>query len=165
MSLRATPVALAVGVISPDRSATIRWTDGQRTLPRPRNDYISRASRRSDLHTEGVKGLLALNGGGILALLTFITQLVVRDAANRALVEFITAAIACFATGLIVAAPINHLRYETSRLFDNAETKERGRKYGLAHRILFYASLVLFVIGVATALVGMWRHGVPTGAS
>jgi hypothetical protein len=97
-------------------------------MPRPSDDYIARANRRAGLHTEGVKGILILNGGGILALLTFVTQLTLATAPKPGLIQTITVAIACFSGGLVAAAPINHLRYEASRLYDNEETNKTAGK-------------------------------------
>ena len=125
-------------------------------MPFPRPDYVDRATRRADLHTEGVKGLFLLNGGAIVSMLTFLTQVLLGNSRFISILGFVIAAIGCWTIGLIVLAPINHLRYETSRLFDREETRELGKKYGLAHRILFYVSLVLFVAGVACSLGGLW---------
>jgi hypothetical protein len=122
----------------------------------PRDDYVDRANRRADLHTQGVKGLFILNGGGILSLLTFLTQIIVLDKPRvLPLIWHVKWAIASMTLGLILVAVVNHIRYETSRLFDKDETRSRGRKLGLFHRILFYASLVCFLGGCAIALSGM----------
>jgi hypothetical protein len=83
-------------------------------MPRPEADYIERANRRAELHTEGVKGIMVLNGGGILALLTFITQVTVARPGSIALMQWVAGAILSFAFGLAVAVPINHVRYKTS---------------------------------------------------
>ena len=121
----------------------------------PREDYIDRANRRADLHTQGVKGLFILNGGGILALLTFLTQIILNGSYLLPLAKYITWALGFLAFGLVALAPINHLRYESSRLYDKEETKARGKKYGTAHRVLFYASLSCFVLGLVIALAGI----------
>ena len=134
-------------------------------MPRLPDDYIARATRRSDLHTQGVKGVFLLNGGGVLSLLTFATQLLASGRPVLPLLRAVTIAIGFLIAGLIAAAPINHLRSETSRLYDNEETKRLGRRYGMVHRSLFWASLLFFVIGVATALIGMWRYGASAHAA
>jgi hypothetical protein len=100
--------------------------------------------------------MFILNGGGVLALLTFLTQVVQDVSDTHCIVRSTSVAIGFLLLGLIVLAPINHLRYESSRLFDHAETKPKGKKYGLAHRILFFSSMLFFVAGVSTALVGVW---------
>ncbi len=122
----------------------------------PRPDYVERANRRAELHTEGIRGMFILNGGGVLALLTFLTQIVQGEAGTKSLVQYTTVAIGFLLAGLITLAPINHLRYESSRLFDHVETKPKGQKYGLAHRVLFYLSMLFFVLGVFIALIGVW---------
>jgi hypothetical protein len=124
--------------------------------PWPRPDYVDRANRRAELHTAGIKGMFILNGGGVLALLTFLTQVVQDDSETRCIVHYTIAAIGLLLLGLAALVPINHLRYEASRLFDHIETKPKGRKYGLAHRLLFYFSMLLFVCGVSVALAGVW---------
>ena len=118
-------------------------------------DYRMRAARRADLHTQGIKGMFLLHGGGTLSLLTFETQLMLSKGNFSSLISWITAAIACFVFGLFVLAPVNHLRYESSRLYDKDSTKPLGKVYGFIHRALFYLSLALFAAGVILALVGM----------
>ena len=130
-----------------EQKAEISW---------PRPDYVERANRRAELHTEGIRGMFILNGGGVLALLTFLTQIVQGDAEATGIVQYTTVAIGFLLAGLVALAPINHFRYESSRLFDHVETKPKGQKYGLAHRVLFYVSMLCFVFGVSTALVGVW---------
>jgi hypothetical protein len=122
----------------------------------PRDDYVDRANRRADLHTQGVKGLFILNGGGILALLTLVTKIIEIDKTQfLPLLTYITSAIIFMIVGLALVAPVNHLRYEASRLFDKDETKARGRKFGLTHRVLFYASLGCFFIGCVIVIWGI----------
>jgi hypothetical protein len=125
----------------------------------PREDYIDRANRRADLHTEAIKGMFILNGGGILALLTFFTQILVHAPHLVPLAKYVVWTISLWAIGLVALAPINHLRYETSRLYDKEETKVQGKKYGMAHRVLFYASVACFVAGLTIALVGISSLG------
>lgn len=121
----------------------------------PRKDYIDRANRRAEIHSQGIKGMFILNGGGIISLLTFYTQIIIHTPELLALSSYIIWAMAFWGFGLVSLAPINHLRYETSRLFDHESTKEKGKKYGLAHRILFYTSLSCFVVGLVTVLIGL----------
>jgi hypothetical protein len=125
--------------------------------PWPRPDYPERAARRAELHSQGIKGMFLLNGGGVLSLLTFLTQVVGRSDDTKQIVQYTSVAIGLLLAGLIVLAPINHLRYEGSRYFDHLATRARGRKYGLAHRVLFWSSIGLFAIGVAVAVVGVWK--------
>lgn len=128
---------------------------------RSHEDYIARANRRADLHTQGVKGMFILNGGGILALLTFLTKLILNEPQPEydllALAKYVTGALACLSAGLIALAPINHFRYEASRFHDKPGTKELGKKYGRWHRNLFWFSLFLFFAGVTIALTGILR--------
>lgn len=149
---------LTVGTI---RRLLDRPEGDENTLPTPRSeeDYVARATRRSEMHAQGVKGLLIVNGGGILALLTFATRIMESDQQAAPLINVIIVAIAVLGLGLIAALPINHFRYEASRHSDSAKTKRRGQRYGLAHRILFWMSLVFFFAGVTVALVGMWKFG------
>jgi len=134
---------------------------------RSQEDYIARANRRAGLHTQGVKGLFILNGGATIALLTFLTQIIAGSTAALSLVKPIVPAICCFAFGLVVAAPINHLRYETSRRYDCEEGKPRGKLYGGISRGLFCLSLIAFVAGTFIAMRALWRaadHLQDTGA-
>ena len=125
--------------------------------PWPRPDYPERANRRAELHSQGIKGMFLLNGGGVISLLTFLTQIVQRTDDTTQIVRFTAVAIAVLLLGLVVLAPINHLRYESSRLFDHLSTKARGQKYAFAHRLLFWSSIGLFAIGVSIAVIGVWK--------
>ena len=100
--------------------------------------------------------MFILNGGGVLALLTFLTQMIQDSATPQFVVRYIIAAIGMLLIGLLLLTPINHLRYESSRLHDNEKTKSKGKKFSRAHRILFSVSIVLFAAGVGTALIGVW---------
>ncbi len=119
-------------------------------------DYKLRANRRAELHSQGVKGMFLLNGGGILALLTFQTQLLLADDDFSTLSKSITIAICFLVIGLVLLAPINHIRYESSRSYDKDETKARGKALGRVHKVFFCLSLVLFTIGLFVALRGLW---------
>lgn len=107
---------------------------------------------------------MILNGGAVLSLLTFAAQLMLAERPNVQLVKYVTVAIAFFCLGLIVAAPIYHIRYESSRRHDHPRTKAQGQRYGRLHRRLFVASWSCFVVGVLIALVGMWAVGVPSSS-
>jgi hypothetical protein len=115
-------------------------------------------ARRAELHTRGVQGLFILNGGGTVSLLAFLPQ-----AWEKApeLVPFVVSSLCAFSLGLIVAAPINFLRYDSSKAHDRAATRELGQWYGRWWRRLKWFSLIFFVTGVATLAFGAFQNRPP----
>ncbi len=125
---------------------------------REKDDYLERANRRADLHTQGVKGLFILEGGGIIALLSLMGQLLVTDREYTDLIRDLVIGATLYCFGLIFLVPIPHLRYETSKLYDKEETKSKGIKYSRIHKLLFYLSMIAFGIGTLIVLIGFYTQ-------
>ena len=113
---------------------------------RPRSEEWrrEREDRRADIHNRAVQGLLVINGGGAVALLTFLPQAWEK---SREIVPAIGLSLLAMVIGLAFAGSINFLRYESSRAYDWAATKRIGQKYGLAWRWFAWGSLAMFIFG------------------
>jgi hypothetical protein len=118
--------------------------------PRDPEDLRQRATLRAEIYSQGVNSLFALNGGGSVALGTLITQVLLAPSAIREQIpggaRWAVVSLGLTLLGLALAAPINPLRYECSRLHDNASTRARGVRLGRFHRWLFGLSLACFVL-------------------
>ena len=71
---------------------------------------------RAEFTTQGIRGLLLINGGGAAALLAFL-QAIWED--EPALAEYVVTAIAWLAFGVVVAGLAFFLRYHTSLAISN----------------------------------------------
>jgi len=74
------------------------------------------------------------------------------------LIESLAWGLIWMAIGLVLAAPVNHIRYETSRDHDDWSQKkryQRGQVFGIAHRFLFIASLLMFIVAVTVVACGI----------
>jgi hypothetical protein len=120
--------------------------------PRPKEWIREREARRTELHTRAVQGLFILNGGGAIALLTFVQQVWEKSAS---IVPYAVCGLLAMTVGLLLAAPINLVRYESSRLHDRYESRAKGVAYGRRWRWLFRISLGLFFVGVLIVAVGI----------
>ncbi len=132
-------------------------TEDEHNDLRDKEDYIQRATRRSEVYSQGIQGLFILNGGGVLALLTFIGHLLDSEKDFTRLINALVFGGGFYCLGLVFLAPVNHIRYEASKLFDKTSTKSKGKKYSCCAKILFFASYSSFLIGSFINLIG-FRH-------
>ncbi|MGF1620441.1 MAG: hypothetical protein ACFCUR_07500 [Rhodomicrobiaceae bacterium] len=122
--------------------------------PRSEEWIREREARRAEIHNKAVQGLFILNGGGSIALLSFLSQ--IWDKAEQ-LVYWVAAGISCMAFGLLLCGTFNFLRYESSRKHDKFDTRGTGVKLGCLMRIFSGASLVLFAVGACIVMWGVFH--------
>ncbi len=105
---------------------------------------------RATILSEGYKGLLVVNGGGAVALLSFISQIV--DKSPR-LAQSAFIGVAIMAVGLFLALLIPFLRYHHSHAAQKLEaadrTQDRKTSYFYTYIFFQYASAVVFLIALA----------------
>ncbi|MHC4123900.1 MAG: hypothetical protein ACYSSI_10030 [Planctomycetota bacterium] len=78
---------------------------------------------RAQIDTENVKGLLLINGGGVVALLAFLPAIL--DKPNyKPLSVAILWSLLFFQIGLVAALVHNHLRRRCSLAYESTETKK-----------------------------------------
>ena len=108
--------------------------------------------QRNDALREGVKGLLLINGGGATAMLAFLQA---TWTTKPQLAKYIVGCIAFLAVGLLLAGLVQFFRYRASFSFQGG----RSRAFGI-YRCLYlaaaYGSLVAFLLGVLTLVLGAW---------
>ena len=109
---------------------------------------------RAEFTTQGIRGLLIINGGGAAALLAFLQAIWNED---RALAEHVVTAIAWLAFGVAVAGVAFFLRYHTSLAIQQYGRKDL--RYIRLSRISvwsWYVSLAAFVVGIGWIVLGAW---------
>jgi hypothetical protein len=120
----------------------------------PRPDEKDYALSRSELLTEGFKGLLLVNGGGAAALLAFIAQIV--DKSPR-LAELSLLGVAFMALGLGFAMLVPFLRYHHSnwaeKREDGGNTKNMKSRFWYGYTISQYLSITTFIFSLIYLVV------------
>jgi hypothetical protein len=127
----------------------------KRPIPRPDVWLRSRERGRVDIHNRAVQGLFIANGGGAVALLTAISRLA---SEHPDIARVMSIGLGLFVLGLILALPLNFLRYESSRAHDDWSTKAIGLKYSQWWKILSGLSITMFVAGGLATTVLIWLH-------
>ena len=108
-------------------------------------------SVRADVASEGVKGLLLLNGGGAIALLAFLQA--IWD--NKPLAKVVLVGIGILALGAFLAGFVNFFRYHTSMSFQS----HRMCAYHFFRLLSFtfqYLSLLAFAVAAGVLVFGAW---------
>ncbi len=122
-------------------------------MPDKEDDHRWQTQRRDEMWGQGVRGLLLVNGGAIVALLAFL-QAIWTSAAP--LIPWIVSGLIPLAFGVAAVAPIPLLRAETVLFWTDAGG--RGKRMMRLYRRLAAGSVVLFVVGVAILIVGVFAN-------
>lgn len=109
-------------------------------------------SVRSEITTEGVKGLFLMNGGGSVALLAFLQAVWEKQ---PQLAKFVLIGVGVMAFGLFLAGFVNFFRYHASLNFQ-ADNKKLYQFFRVLSFLFQYGSLVAFASAVATLVWGAW---------
>ena len=111
---------------------------------------------RTQILTGGAKSLLIINGGGIVALLGFLTRLLPFESDNnRAYASLVLFAIASFTIGLVVAAANYYFRYWASSYYDNGPKEKHPRAHRL-EKASVVVSFAFFILGAFVLVIGMY---------
>ena len=86
---------------------------------------------RAQIDTETVKGLLLINGGGVVALLAFLPSILGKPG-YEPLARAILWGLVLFQGGLVATLIHNHLRRRCSLAYDCSESKVKFLGKGLA---------------------------------
>ncbi len=127
---------------------------------------VTRQERRGIIHSEAVKGLFLINGGGAVALLAFL-QAVWMDATG--LVPWILGGLLPLILGLIFAAVANYiraesaLRWESWFTFTDKKQRREGERLGDLHLRLAGLSIYCFGLAMITVIIG-GAINAPSGA-
>lgn len=112
--------------------------------------------QRNDALREGVRGLLLINGGAATAMLAFLQA---TWTTKPQLAKYIVGCIALLALGLFLAGLVQFFRYQASFSFQGGR-QQAFKTYRSLYLMSAYGSLVAFLLGVFTLVVGAWCVGV-----
>jgi hypothetical protein len=114
---------------------------------------------RAEITTQGIRGLLLINGGGAAALLAFLQAVWNQD---PRLANYVVTAIAWLAAGVSIAGVSFFLRYHTSFAFDKLKVTKKVSHYkawkAWSHVSVasWYVSLAMFIVGLSWVVRGAW---------
>lgn len=111
--------------------------------------------QRNDALREGVKGLLLINGGAATAMLAFLQA---TWTTKPQLAKYIVGCIALLALGLFLAGLVQFFRYQASFSFQGG-SQQAFKTYRSLYLMSAYGSLVAFLLGVFTLVLGAWCVG------
>jgi len=108
---------------------------------------------KSDFTDNGIKGLILINGGAAVALGAFLQAIISKPEA-AGLIPFVLAGVGLNALGVASAGLIFWLRYMQSRYEDKKNQFTRKNPWWWAAWSTSLVSILLFVFGIGTVVVG-----------
>jgi len=108
-----------------------------------------RRAERAEIYTHGVNAALLINGGGAIALLTFLQSV---WGSNSATVGPIIDSLLFLALGVFTAALVNPCRYYTS-LYCTSTTQRRYRSFWWCTAVSHFVSLASFAVAIVLLVV------------
>ena len=116
--------------------------------------------RRDEFWAQGVRGLFLINGGGAVALLTFLQAI---WGTEPAMVPWVVRGLVCLAIGVVFAAAVPILRAKTAEHWLSASGK--GKRYKRFYEALSLLSVAMFFLGIIVLAWGAYSVvGQPVGA-
>ncbi|MFH2137399.1 MAG: hypothetical protein ABII88_02685 [Candidatus Omnitrophota bacterium] len=113
---------------------------------------------RAQIDTENVKGLILINGGGAVALLTFLPS-ILNNPSYEPLSKAILNGLLIFSIGLISALIHNHLRRRCSLAYESSKPIKTFLGFsepwvGHISYFFMYTSYALFIVAVVLVFLG-----------
>ena len=120
-------------------------------------EFYARELPRADANaSEGIKALLAINGGGAIAMLGFMQALVTKTSVFTAFKYYGANALLCFALGIFAGALVPAIRFiYIHKLIDSTGDDDYPSGWERSAKVVWTLSLLLFGVGVACAGVGI----------
>ena len=116
---------------------------------------IQTREHRDELAKEGVRALLIMNGGGLLALLAFL-QTIWGKLESAALIPSVLNGMSWLIGGLLLVGLSSFFRFHSS--YALSANQKIWWKWQRAYMGCWYVSLVCFIIGTGTVVYGGWQH-------
>jgi len=110
--------------------------------------------QRTEIASQGMRGLFLINGGGAVALLAFLQSAWTN---TPALVPYVASGIVALMLGLVLAAAVSFVRIATSLHYQN-ENFDRARRYSFWHRLLEKLAIAAFTIGILVVVIGVFAN-------
>lgn len=108
-----------------------------------------RTRHRLEVLNQAFRGLLAIHGGGAVALLAYLQAL---ENKNPALSKVVLVGMLFLVFGLVLAILFMTLRYHTS--LEDQRGNPNWKRYRLAGFICLYTSVAFFVIAMLVLIIG-----------
>ncbi|MCE3241945.1 MAG: hypothetical protein K0Q83_2452 [Deltaproteobacteria bacterium] len=109
--------------------------------------------QRTEIASQGMRGLFLINGGGAVALLAFLQSAWTN---TPALVPYVASGIVALMLGLVFAAAVPFVRIAAS-LHYQTENFNRARRYSFWHRLLEKLAIAAF-IGILVVVTGVFAN-------
>ena len=116
----------------------------------------AQAVRRDSMAEHGLRAILLMNGGGALALLTFL-QIAWPKREMVQLVPWIVSAMVPLLLGALTAGAVHFLRYLASMAYQ-AKGADEGRKMTKVHQWATVLSFACFFLGMGIIVCGAFRN-------
>ena len=110
--------------------------------------------QRTEIASQGMRGLFLINGGGAVALLVFLQG---AWKTIPVLVVYVGAGIATLVAGLIFAASVPFVRIAASLHYERNET-DKAKSLSRWHRLLEKLSICAFALGILIVLYGVFTN-------
>lgn len=126
------------------------------------NDNLSTAGstrggsleQRTEIASQGMRGLFLINGGGAVALLAFLQS---AWTINPVLIPYIASGITSLTIGLAFAAAVPFIRIAASLNYEPGNV-DGGRYYSFWHRFLEKLSILAFIVGIFVVVIGVFEN-------
>lgn len=122
-------------------------------------EFYARELPRADANaSEGIKALLAINGGGAVAMLGFLQALVTKPIIFTAFKHYGANALLCFALGIFSGALVPAIRFiYIHKLIESTGDDDYPAGWERSAKVVWMLSLGLFGVGVICAGLGIDR--------
>ena len=110
--------------------------------------------QRTEIASQGMRGLFLINGGGAVALLAFLQS---AWTTNPVLIPYVASGITSLTFGLVFAATVPFVRIATSLYYESGNNN-RARCYSFWHRLLEKLSILAFMLGILVVVIGVFAN-------
>ncbi len=123
-------------------------------LPTAEGSAHGSLEQRTEIASQGMRGLFLINGGGAVALLAFLQS---AWTTNPVLLPYIASGIISLMFGLVFAAAVPFVRIAASLHYE-AGNFNRARCCSFWHRLLEKLSILAFMIGILVVVIGVFAN-------
>jgi len=123
-------------------------------LPTAERTRDGSLGQRTEIASQGMRGLFLINAGGAVALLAFLQSAWIT---NPVLIPYIASGITSLTLGLVFASSVPFVRIAAPLYFESGNV-DRGRRYSFWHRLLEKLSILVFMVGILIVVIGVFAN-------